>query len=165
MQRTLPVLLAIVIATACAETANRQALPDPVEVTAEQFASLAWLEGEWRGSGRGVAPFYESYAFVDDSTIESRVYTDSTLTQVADSGRILFSGGALVSSGGGAEYVATRLSGSEVHFEPRANASNAFTWRRESESAWTATLQWQDESGEDRSRTYRMERIPGPPPP
>jgi hypothetical protein len=137
--------------------------PTPAVVSAADLQMLRWLEGNWVGSADGGAPFYESYRFLNDSTIESRTYTDSTLSQPSDSGRIAIAGGVLTSRGGNATYVATRLDSTQVHFEPLQNANNAFTWTRQSSDAWTAVLQWTDASGAAQERTYHMRRIGGGP--
>ena len=118
--------------------------PIPAVVTAADLQRLRWLEGSWRGTGETGNPFYEAYRFLNDSTIQSRTFTDSTLTQAADSSLIVLSRGELTSRGGGMEWVATEIDSARVHFEPRKNARNAFTWTRESPTRWTALLRWVD---------------------
>jgi hypothetical protein len=133
--------------------------PAPATVTAADLQRLRWIEGDWRGTGGGVPPFFERYRFLDDSTIASYTFTDSTRAQVADSGRIALSRGVLTSRGGTSAYVATEVGDGRVHFEPQENAANAFTWTRESDSSWTATLRWEDAEGVPQERAYRMERV------
>ena len=48
--------------------------------TAADFQVLRYLEGNWRGSGYAGGPFYESYRFLNDTTIEMTAWTDSTMT-------------------------------------------------------------------------------------
>ena len=133
--------------------------PVPAVVNAADLQGLRWLEGSWRGTGEAGNPFYEAYRFLNDSTIQSRTFTDSTLTQAGDSSLIVLSNGELTSRGGGMEWVATEIDTGRVHFEPRGNARNAFTWTRESPTRWTALLRWVDADGASREMLYRMERI------
>src|SRR5262245_23330336 len=92
----------IVIAVVCASTAacNREqpkdatpaaSTPAPMTVSVAQFQQMRWLEGSWRGSGGGIDAFFEGYRFVDDSTIRSFEYPDSTLV-AKDSGEITLRG-------------------------------------------------------------------------
>lgn len=123
-----------------------------------QLQGLRWLEGHWRGTGEDQMPFYEGYRFLNDSTIQTKNYTDSTLTQVADSGHIALVGGRLTSGSGNARWGATEIDSLHVHFEPQEGVQNAFTWTYQSPSAWTATLHW-TEDGQPIRRVYQMQRL------
>jgi hypothetical protein len=164
----LPSLFLVLLVAAC-RTAD-QPVPEgpdepppertPAQVTAADFESLRWLEGFWRGTGGGVPAFYESYEFVDDSTIRGLNYSDSTLSQVSDSSRIVFSGGTIVSHGVNSSSPVTEIDSNRVRFETR-EAYRTFTWTRESNDAWsahvTATI-----LGDPQERTYQMMRIERP---
>jgi hypothetical protein len=132
----------------------------PLRVTPAQFRSLAWLEGRWRGQTSAGKSFYESYAFLDDSTLASRTFPDSTFRTPSDSSQIRLRGSELVSQTGVKRWVASVLDTSRVHFVPAGGARNTFTWRRESADVWTATLRWPAKVGR-RTRTvvYRMQRV------
>ncbi|HET7457295.1 MAG TPA: hypothetical protein VFJ74_06550 [Gemmatimonadaceae bacterium] len=137
-----------------------------VPLTPADLAHLRWIEGTWRGSGSGQAPFYERYRFADDSTLVVESFADSTLGRVTDVTRFELRGGTLASTPnepkpGAARWVASRFAAdSAVTFAPLARARNSFTWRRDSADAWTATLEWPATPGaaEARRRVYEMRR-------
>lgn len=128
-------------------------------VTLAQFGQLRWLEGRWRGAEVGGTPFFEAYGFVNDSTIRSYVYTDSTLTIVSDSGTILWHGDSITSGREAPNYVAVRFDSVSVEFAPLGAAANGFTWIHAGPGAWRARLTW-DSAGVVRERTYDMRAIP-----
>ena len=135
---------------------ERAALVEPMPVTVDQFRSLAWLEGRWRGTLADTAPFFERYSFLDDSTIGTWNYADSLGSPVSDSGWIRLRGGNVTSGDSARGYVLTALDSASAHFKPRGAAVNAFTWRRTGDSSWTATLTWRDASGQAQERVYVM---------
>jgi hypothetical protein len=155
--------LALLALFALPRSATAQQQP-PLRVTAAQFRSLHWLEGRWRGARADGPPFYESYAFLDDSTIAARTFADSGFSQATDSSEIRLRGGEVVNQSGQRRWAATAVDSIRVRFTPVAHAHNMFTWRRESADTWTATLRWPAAVGR-RTRTIvsRMGRI-GPAP-
>jgi hypothetical protein len=128
-------------------------------VTLAQFGQLRWIEGRWRGAEVGGTPFFEAYGFVNDSTIRSYVYSDSTLTIVSDSGIILWRGDSITSGREAAHYVAVRFDSVSVEFAPLGAATNGFAWIHAGPGAWRARLIW-DSAGVARERTYDMRAIP-----
>ncbi len=138
--------------------ARLQALP-AARVPLAEFRHLRWIEGRWRGSEVGGTPFYEAYGFVDDSTIRSYVYTDSTLTTLSDSGTIRWSGDSIVSGSDTPAYLAVRFDSVSVEFAPLGHSTNGFTWTHAGPGAWRARLTW-DSAGRARERTYDMRSIP-----
>jgi len=145
------------------ESAPAPAPVVPARVTPADFQSLRWLEGYWRGTGGDVPAFHEGYQFVNDSTIRGLLFTDSTLAEVADSIRIVVSGGVLTSGGAAttATATATEIDADHVHFV-REGGGGTYTWTRESPTAWSAHLT-ATMLGQQQERTYRMERIEAPP--
>jgi hypothetical protein len=136
----------------------------PLRITLAQFRSLAWLEGRWRGQSDRGQPFYESYAFVDDSTLALRTFPDSTFAAPSDSSEIRLRGTELVSQSGRRRWVAAALDTVHVRFAPVAGVRNTFTWRRTSPDVWVATLRWPAKFGRrPRTVVYRMERMTQPP--
>lgn len=120
---------------------------------------LRWIEGSWRGSGDGQAPFYERYRFADDSTLVVDSFADSTLATVSESTRFELRGGRL-GNPGAARWVASRLDGRAVDFVPVAGARNTFTWRYDSPDQWTALLHWPaSDTRPARDPTYTMVRV------
>lgn len=134
------------------------ASPPPRRTTLAEFSFLRWLEGRWGGSENGANPFYEAYRFLDDSTLESRTYADSTFVAATDSGAVRWRNGIVSSGSGGASWVVTAIDSSSVHFEPLEGAINSFTWTRTSPAGWTALLQWKDSAGKAQQRVYQMTR-------
>lgn len=141
------------------EAGGAPGLPTPAPVTLEQFQGLRWLQGNWRGAEAGDQPFFESYLFLDDSTIRSFTYTDSTFRQAGDSGVVTWRGGVARVLGGPASWVATRFDSSGVHFEPEHGAGNSFDWILGDHDHWTASLTWPGSGNPPRIRTYQMTRI------
>ncbi len=158
-------LLLVMLASACARESREPQRPTatPASVAPEQFATLAWLSGRWRGSDSSGMAFYEAYAVIGPSEIRSYTYADSTFAQVTDSGSIILSGDTVFTGSPSQRWVATELDSTGVRFAPWRGASNSFAWRRGAEGSWTATLQW-DSAGVAMSRTYSMRAVPAPAP-
>jgi hypothetical protein len=155
----LPVLAALVaVAAACDPPLPPPSPPgQPARVSLAELRQLRWIEGTWRGSGSGQAPFYERYRFVDDSTLMVDSFADSTLAAVTESAPFELRGGRL--SSGGGRWVASQLTRRWVTFIP-VRARNLFTWRYDSPDSWTALLAWPaTDTQPARMATYRMERI------
>lgn len=131
----------------------------PARITAEEFGRLRWLEGRWRGAEGTGAPFFESYRFVDDSTIQQYSYADSTFAAVSDSGLIRLRGDSVTSGWPVPRYVATGISADSVHFAALPGRANDFTWRSGGHGRWTARLTW-DSAGVARERIYDMRAVP-----
>jgi hypothetical protein len=159
MRRFVRVLLALA-AVGCSRPDRSGLRPvQPASVTLDQFQALRVLQGTWRGSEAGGTPFYESYVFLDDSTIRSFGYPDSTFAQAKDSSTVALAGGQVTSVGGSAVWVATRFDSNIIRFEPRRGATNSFTWTIHSRDAWTALLEWSEQDGKPRSLVYQMQRL------
>jgi hypothetical protein len=131
------------------------AQPAPAKFALTDFGQLRYLEGVWRGTMPNGNVFYESYHFVDDSTILQGGHTDSTLRTKSDSARIVFRNGAVIDSGG-TVYSAEKLDSAMVDF--RASPSYHFVWTRQGTDAWTATI-YSKQGGSERVTTYPMKRI------
>ena len=130
--------------------------PQPGRYALADFSQLRWLEGSWRGTLPDGGHFYERYRFVDDSTIVMQGFPDSTFGSANDSARITLRG-QTVANEGSARSVATSLDSRNVSFAPERAGANHFTWSRDSDSTWTATLR----SGGATPRTtiYKLERV------
>ena len=133
--------------------------PTPLQVSVDQFHSLRWLEGRWRGSDGTTNAFFEEYRFTNDHTISSYSFVDSTLIEIEDSATIELSGDTVTSRGSNSAWVVTALNQSSVTFEPQLNATNKYTWASTSDSSWTATLSWRDADGDPKQRVYQMRRL------
>ena len=161
-------LLLLIAAQACAKPdagdAADSAAPStagaavqPAAVSAEQFASLSWLIGDWRGSGGQYPAFYESYRLLNDSTIEQRAYPDSTFATATETSEIALRSGSIQSSSGGTvRNVVTRISGDSVFFARPNRAGGTFVWVKGPDGRWTAIL---DGAGGAAPTVYEMRRI------
>ena len=137
--------------------------PTPVPPAAgkyalKDFVSLAWLVGSWQGRLPDGGSFYERYRWVDDSTIKMRSFKDDTFSKATDSSRIMLRAGT-VADVGGARWIATRLDSTGVDFASEHDASNNFTWAKQSRNAWKAVLNSIDKNGKAQSVIYPMQRI------
>ena len=139
------------------DNAAAPAQPLPAKFALADFANLRYLEGLWVGKMANGHPFYESYHFVNDSTILKGSHTDSTFKTKSDSSRIAFRNGVVMDSGATSMYTAETLDESVVDF--RAGPTYHFTWSRESNDAWTARLFSRQADGSDKITTYFMKRI------
>jgi hypothetical protein len=122
------------------------------------FARLYWLVGSWQGRLPDGRRFYERYRLSDDSTIKMRSFTDDTFSKATDSARITLRAGT-VAHAGGARWLATRLDSTGVDFASERDASNNFTWARQSRNNWKAVLNSIDRKGKAQTVVYPMLRI------
>jgi hypothetical protein len=134
------------------------AQPAPAQFALADFNTLRYLEGTWKGMQPNGNPFYESYHFVNDSTIFQAGHTDSTFRTKSDSALITFRNGVVVdSSYSGRIYTVEKLDSAVVDF--RAGPNYHFTWSRQGNDAWTAKLYNKQPDGSDVVTTYPMKRI------
>lgn len=131
----------------------------PTRFALADFNRLRYLEGTWRGTMSNGNAFYESYHFLNDSTIQKGGHTDSTFRTKSDSGWIIFRGGAVIDSGGSQTYTAEKLDSTTVDF--RASPTYHFTWTREGADAWTARL-FSGTGGAEKVTVYPMRRLRRP---
>jgi hypothetical protein len=141
-----------------AQAAPQSEAVQPAPVTAEQFAAMGWLIGEWRGSGGQYPAFYESYRRVNDSTIQMQVWADSTFAVATDSSEIGLRAGAVRSSSDGAvKNVLVRHSADSLYFAKVTGQGGDFVWARESPDRWTAVIG--PARAGDEPTIYRLERV------
>jgi hypothetical protein len=131
------------------------AQPMPAKYALADFGQLRYLEGMWRGTMENGKPFYESYHFLNDSTIAKGSHTDSTFKTKSDSSFIVFRGGVVMDSSSQV-YTAEKLDSTIVDF--RASPSYHFTWTKESNDAWTARL-FSKQDGAEKVTVYPMQRV------
>src|SRR5512134_991605 len=159
-----PIRLAVLLMLAAcggekAPAPDRAPAPRAARVTAADLQRFRWLEGRWRGAEAGGAPFFESYQFLDDSTIGSFGWTDSTMTVASDTGRVWLRGDTLTSGWPAPERVGLAVDSLSLHFGAPPRGGSEFTWRYVGPDAWEARLTW-DSAGVPRERVYRMQRLP-----
>ena len=131
-----------------------------IKFTQSDMAKLRWIEGSWRGSDAdGKLIFYENYHFVANEIVIKSYAEDSTFTKVKRIGRVYLQNDEIIHRDEGMLWSATKLSHSQVEFAPKKKATNSFIWQRESADVWIAKLRFNDETGEQKEVTFRMERI------
>ena len=113
------------------------------------FQTLRYLEGDWRGSGYEGGLFYESYRFVNDSTIEMTAWTDSTMAVPRDQSQYMLRDGVIRTSEG------ARLARADADGHHFQGSSSSWTFRSVSPDRWTAQV--------GPSTTYTMDRVTKPP--
>lgn len=155
------VLLAV-LAFACssgerAPAAEADPAPAPATVTLDEFRQLRWIAGTWLGSGGAYPAFYEEYRIVDDSTIQMRAFSDSTLTTTTDSSWIELRNGTVGKRGGGRSYVVVALTADSVRFAPPGVSMGGHTFTRTSADEWMATLHPSSPGGQ--ATVYTMRRL------
>jgi hypothetical protein len=139
---------------ATADTASR-VVQEPQSVTLEQFASLSWLEGDWRGTLPDGNGFFERYRVTSDSTISMHAFPDSTMGAPSDSSRIYWRDGRVYSESARSRSVVAHLGDGEVRFVPDGARGYHYTWARV-EGGWNATLH---ASGGGREVIYEMRPV------
>lgn len=142
-----------------AQNAAASPAPSPKLITAADLTKLRWIEGSWRGTGDGQAPFYERYKFENDTTLVVETLTDETLSKVSEVDRFELKDGHFGKSASDSGSVATALDDNSITFSPLGKARNSFRFQRESDNAWRAILNWTDKDGAAKERIYHMERL------
>ena len=139
-------------------TAAAAAVLQP-EYQLRDLRRLDWLTGNWRGTAPGEDPFYEGYAFSNDSTLAVVYFADSSLRTHSGTAVVALRDNKIVHEVGNARWTLDRIDDDGWHFVPATQARNAFTWQRISRDEWQATLKTPEADGSMRTVTYRMERI------
>lgn len=114
--------------------------PAAAAVAQADFQHLSYLAGSWRGQPVSGNPFFERYVPLNDSTINSFTFADSTFQAATDSGQIRWSNGQVRSGSSPSDWIATGWTADSVRFERADGTGNAFVWIRRSTDAWEARL-------------------------
>lgn len=153
--RTLSLIAVLALLSGCQ---RQPQAADGLTVTQEQFSEMRWISGRWEGTGSDSTTFRESYLFVDDSTIKSITWADTSFTEVKDSSFLTLRQGQVTSGSGDFRWVLTRWDRAGLRFAPRGKAVNRFIWRPVDAYTWIATLTWTDAEGKEQARVYTMRR-------
>jgi hypothetical protein len=148
MRPSTTLVVAALIVCACTGEArddSARQTADTARHTTADFQALRYLEGDWRGSGSADGPFFETYRFVDDSTLEMTGWTDSTMTAAGERSRYLLRDG-VIGTDDGARLA--RVDDEGHHFQ---RGSSAWTFRQVGPDRWTARV--------GNNTTYTMDRI------
>lgn len=124
----------------------------------EQFDHLRFLEGRWIGTGPDGQPFYEQYAFVDPTTLESARYKDRSFSERTDSSRVELKDGAIVSSWNEFTWRVASIAPGKACFDP-VDAPSAFCWERASDETVEVTQRWTDDKGEPQQYVLTLRKL------
>lgn len=114
---------------------------EPVPVSLADFASLAWLDGRWVGSGGGYEAFHEEYRVVDDSTLVQRTFPDGEFGEPDGVSTMEYRNGVVRKlRNGQVESVVVALEDGRVEFR-RVGGRGGFVWSRVSADEWRAVLE------------------------
>jgi hypothetical protein len=143
--------------TTCGQT---QPSREKKEFSKSDLQKLRWIEGTWRGSENGQGGFYERYRFANDDVLENEsLGPDLTSPKDGGKGSVYISDGNILHRGGSMVWIATALDDKSIHFAPKENASNSFSWEKESADVWIARIKFTDSQGKPVEHVYRMERV------
>ncbi|MEP6732725.1 MAG: hypothetical protein ABJE10_18925 [bacterium] len=134
---------------------------DATPVSTAALRQLTWLIGTFRGTNTdGATPslgtFFERNSLLDDSTLIVVSFADSTLSGKTDTTRYELHHDSLTNTGAG-RYIASAISADSLTFGPLSGVDNFFTWRKESDSTWSASVY--PFGTYIKSRSYMMTRI------
>ena len=129
----------VLLAGLAAPAASQSTTPAPAPVSADQFRTLRWIEGDWRGTGAGGLVFFERYRFLNDSTIEQTTYADSTFSKPQERSALALRAGA-VTKGDPVKWVVTRVDTAGWQFSRVRDAASRFVWRPLDAHRWIAIL-------------------------
>lgn len=134
MKRLIPGLFGLIVVPALsAQTSGG------TTITPGQFAAMRWIEGVWHGSGGSFPSFFETYRFVNDSTIQREAYVDSTLRNSVESATLQLRGGRVEQiRGGELRATVTRMTADSVVWAQLAGGTS--TYARRGPDEWTSTL-------------------------
>jgi hypothetical protein len=131
--------------------------PTPQRLTEKEFQALRWIEGSWKGTGGGVAPFFERYRFESPTTLIVETLEGGKVTSTS---KFTLVSGVLWSGSESGKSVATAFDATSVTFEFAATNRGSFRWQRETADSWKAILKYPASgnrlAGE---RVYLMERV------
>ena len=157
MDRIMSVFGIVAVLLVAAVPGEGQEVPEADQVSGEEFAGLAWIEGRWLGSGGGYDAFYEAYRILNDSTIEQTTYPDADFQNPDGRSLMVLRGGGIVKTRDGeVESVVTALEGDSLRFERVPPRRGGFSWMRVGADEWRAVLD--RPSGEP--VVYTLRRIP-----
>lgn len=154
------VYTALILACGCEKMKGAEGgtVMNEKEFSQSDFQKLRWIEGTWRGSDGGKEFFYEGYRFLNETAIEIVFYTDASLTKISGKGMVKLSEKAIINGDESSSWISTSLDERSVHFAPKRNVRNSFSWEKESADVWIARLIDTDAQGRRTEKVYRMER-------
>jgi hypothetical protein len=80
------------------------------------------------------------------------------LSKISGKGMVRLSDKSIINGAGSTFWAATSVDDRSIHFAPKQNVSNYFSWEKESNDVWLARLKNVDSQGGQIETVYRMER-------
>jgi hypothetical protein len=126
--------------------------------TAEQFATLKFLEGRWTGTAPDGTAFFESYDFPDATTMRTRRFGDPSFVTMSDESRITLEGGKILSRWGDYSWQAVELGDGVIRFDA-VDAPGGFAWRRIDAATVEVQQNWVDPKGRPQRHIMLLHRL------
>ena len=110
--------------------------------TSQEFASLKWLQGSWKGMA-GDKPFYEAWRWVNDSVLVNFVIEiKNNDTLITESGALLLKNGLITLGQKPSQWQATRLMPNEIVLKNDSLPySNTIVWLHTTDDHWFTILE------------------------
>ncbi|MET0310052.1 MAG: hypothetical protein ABW023_15200 [Sphingomonas sp.] len=126
--------------------------------SAEQFATLKFLEGRWTGTAPDGTAFFERYDFPDSTTMRVRRFGDPSFVTMSDESRITLEDGRIVSRWGAYSWQAAELADGLIRFEAM-RAPGGFTWRRIDADTVEVQRRWIGLKSKPQSHVLTLHRL------
>jgi hypothetical protein len=142
-----------------AATALGQTSTPGLVIGRDDFTTLRWVAGSWKGTAEHQPAIYEHYVFEDDSTLMVQSYSDSHLKNLHGTTRYALRNHRVIASGDGATWLAVKLDSSSIEFTPLTGTKTTFSWKEENPDRFVAVTTWPPTVDVPaRTVTYHMSR-------
>ena len=125
--------------------------------TAEQFATLKFLEGRWTGTAPDGTAFFEQYA-LNATSLRMRRFGDPSFVTMSDESQITLEGGKIGARWDDHSWQAVELGDGLVRFEA-SDAPNGFSLRRVDANTIEVQQRWRDAKGKPQVHALLLHRL------
>ncbi|MBC9033206.1 hypothetical protein IAG41_12475 [Sphingomonas sp. JC676] len=125
--------------------------------TAEQFATLKFLEGRWTGTAPDGTAFFEQYD-LGATILRMRRFGDPSFVTMSDESQIMLEGGRIESRWDDHSWHAVELGDGLVRFEA-IDAPNGFSLRRVDANTIEVQQRWRNAKGKPQMHALRLHRL------
>jgi hypothetical protein len=131
--------------------------PQAQAYTAEQFATLKFLEGRWTGTAPDGTAFFEQYE-LGATTLRMRRFGDPSFVTMSDESQITLEDGRIGSRWDDHSWQAVELGDGLVRFEA-IDAPNGFSLRRVDANTIEVQQRWRDAKGKPQLHASLLHRL------